>query len=51
VTATAVDNRPVVDGLPPGPRQPVAVQTILLGKYRHRYLPAMRRRYGDRAQA
>ena len=32
---------------PPGPRLPVAVQTILFGKYRHRYLPALRRRYGD----
>ena len=36
-----------VDGLPPGPRLPVGVQTLLFGKYRHRYLPAMHRRYGD----
>src|SRR6266545_4718967 len=39
--------RAPVHGLPPGPRLPVAVQTVLFGKYRHRYLPAMQRRYGD----
>jgi cytochrome P450 len=44
---TIVERPPVADGLPPGPRLPVAVQTVLFGKYRHRYLPAMRRRYGD----
>ncbi len=33
--------------LPPGPRLPVTVQTLLFGSYRHRYLPALRRRYGD----
>ena len=36
-----------IDGLPPGPRLPVAAQTLLFGKYRHRYIPAMQRRYGD----
>jgi cytochrome P450 len=33
--------------LPPGPRLPVALQTVLFGKYRHRLLPLLRRRYGD----
>jgi cytochrome P450 len=32
---------------PPGPRLPVSVQTLLFGKYRHRYLPMLQRRYGD----
>ncbi len=39
--------KPPIDTLPPGPRLPVAAQTVLFGKYRHRFLPAMRRRYGD----
>ena len=39
--------RAPVHGLPPGPHLPVGVQTVLFGKYRHRYRPAMRRRYGD----
>ena len=43
----AVENPPLIHSLPPGPRLPVAVQTVLFGKYRHRFLPAMRRRYGD----
>src|ERR687891_1358664 len=33
--------------LPPGPRLPMAVQTYLFGRYRHRWMPALRRRYGD----
>jgi len=33
--------------LPPGPPLPVAVQTPLLWLARQRFLPAMRRRYGD----
>ncbi|SDJ37754.1 Cytochrome P450 [Frankineae bacterium MT45] len=33
--------------LPPGPRLPVLVQSFLFGKYRHRYIPMLRRRYGD----
>lgn len=45
--ATAVDQGLLVDGLPPGPRFPVSVQTLLFGRYRHKFLPAMRRRYGD----
>jgi cytochrome P450 len=32
---------------PPGPRLPVPLQTLLFGKWRHRYLPALQRRYGD----
>src|SRR5882757_3760139 len=47
MTATDVETAAVVDGLPPGPGLPVGVQTLLFGKYRHRYLPAMQRRYGD----
>ena len=43
----AVENPPLTHSLPPGPRLPVAAQTLLFGKYRHRFLPAMRRRYGD----
>lgn len=41
--------RPEIDQLqePPGPRLPVTVQTLLFGKYRHRLLPALQRRYGD----
>jgi cytochrome P450 len=33
--------------LPPGPRLPMLVQTYAFGRYRHRWLPALRRRYGD----
>jgi cytochrome P450 len=44
---TVTDIKPVIDGLPPGPRLPVGAQTLLFGKYRDRFLPAMRRRYGD----
>jgi cytochrome P450 len=33
--------------LPPGPRLPMLVQTYVFGRYRHRWLPALRRRYGD----
>ena len=33
--------------LPPGPRLPVLVQTVLLWTRRHRYLPWAQRRYGD----
>ncbi len=32
---------------PPGPRWPVAIQSLLFGRYRHRWLPRLRRRYGD----
>ncbi|RBM22641.1 cytochrome P450 [Prauserella sp. PE36] len=32
---------------PPGPRLPLAVQTVLFGSYRHRWLPRLRRRHGD----
>lgn len=31
----------------PGPRLPVALQTLLFGRYRQRWLPRLRRRYGD----
>jgi cytochrome P450 family 135 len=37
----------LVDGLPPGPRLPVGVQTLLFGKSRHRFLSEMHRRYGE----
>jgi cytochrome P450 family 135 len=33
--------------LPAGPRLPMLVQTYAFGRYRHRWLPALRRRYGD----
>jgi cytochrome P450 len=36
--------------LPPGPRLPVIAQTVLFGSYRHRWLPVLRRRYGDVVQ-
>jgi cytochrome P450 len=42
-----IENPRLIRTLPPGPRLPVAAQTVLFGKYRHRFLPAMRRRYGD----
>lgn len=32
---------------PPGPRLPVAVQSLLFGRYRHRWLPRLQRRFGD----
>jgi cytochrome P450 family 135 len=40
---------PPVDrsGLPPGPRWPVLLQTAGLLRFRHRFHPYMRRRYGD----
>src|SRR3954452_19915656 len=37
----------VVDGLPPGPRLPVALQTWLLWGHEPRWIAACRRRYGD----
>jgi cytochrome P450 family 135 len=33
--------------LPPGSRLPMAAQTYLFGRHRHRWLPRLRRRYGD----
>ncbi|MDP3969856.1 MAG: cytochrome P450 [Nocardioides sp.] len=33
--------------LPPGPRWPALAQTIAFSPLRHRFLPAMHRRYGD----
>ncbi len=33
--------------LPPGPRWPVAVQTIALLRFRHRFVPWAHRKYGD----
>jgi len=48
MTATAPAPTEAADLLsPPGPRLPVSVQTLLFGKYRHRYLPMLQRRYGD----
>jgi cytochrome P450 len=34
-------------GLPPGPRWPALAQTVGLLRFRHRFVPAMHRRYGD----
>jgi len=36
-----------IAGLPPGPKWPVLVQSVGLLRFRHSFLPAMRRRYGD----
>ncbi|GAA5155156.1 cytochrome P450 [Amycolatopsis dongchuanensis] len=33
--------------LPPGPKLPALVQTVLFGNFRHRLLPHWHRRYGD----
>jgi len=44
-TATAVDVRGLAT--PPGPRLPVGLQSLLFARYRHRWLPQLRRRYGD----
>jgi cytochrome P450 len=43
------DRPPAVEttGLPPGPRWPVFVQSVALIRFRHRFVPAMWRRYGD----
>jgi cytochrome P450 family 135 len=43
------DKLPPVDttGLPPGPRWPVLLQTAGLLRFRHRFHPYLRRRYGD----
>jgi cytochrome P450 len=47
MAVTAPETLPVVDGLPPGPPWPIGIQTLLFGRYRHLYLPVLRRRYGD----
>ncbi len=43
------DQRGVVGdaALPPGPRWPTVLQSIALIRFRHRFVPAMHRRYGD----
>ena len=33
--------------LPPGPRWPALVQSVALLRFRHRFVPAMHRRYGE----
>lgn len=33
--------------LPPGPRMPALLQSVLLMRFRHQFIPAMHRRYGD----
>ena len=40
---------PAINGstLPPGPRWPAAIQSIALLPLRHRFVPWLRRRYGD----
>jgi cytochrome P450 len=35
------------EGLPPGPRLPRTLQTLLIWTQRERFIPAMHRRYGD----
>jgi cytochrome P450 len=35
------------EGLPPGPRLPRALQSVLVWTQRQRFIPAMHRRYGD----
>ncbi|HZN82147.1 MAG TPA: cytochrome P450 [Mycobacterium sp.] len=35
------------EGLPPGPRLPSALQSVLIWTQRQRFIPAMHRRYGD----
>ncbi len=45
-SATAPDVTATLEE-PPSPPLPVSVQTLLFGRYRHRFLPAMQRRYGD----
>src|SRR6476469_9835764 len=50
---TATAEAPTTLPLPPPPRLPaglpipVAVQSMLFARYRHRWLPYLRRRYGD----
>ena len=46
MTSTLDEVRPQLSP-PPGPRWPVGVQSLLFGRYRHRWLPRLRRRYGD----
>lgn len=38
---------PAVTTLPPGPKLPPVVQTLLFANFRHRLLPLLRARYGD----
>jgi cytochrome P450 len=44
---TAVADESTTTGLPPGPRLPVSLQTVLFGKHRARWVPRLRERYGD----
>ena len=44
--ATAPPDR-VSAAMPPGPRLPVAIQTVVFGRYRHKWLPVLGPRYGD----
>jgi hypothetical protein len=39
--------KPNRSDLPPGPRWPSIVQSAGLLRFRHRFVPAMHRRYGD----
>jgi cytochrome P450 len=39
--------RPSAKDLPPGPRWPSLLQSIALVRFRHQFVPAMHRRYGD----
>ncbi|HEX2904210.1 MAG TPA: cytochrome P450 [Jatrophihabitans sp.] len=40
-------NRAGALSYPPGPKLPVIAQSLLFGRYRHRWLPLLQRRYGD----
>jgi len=49
MTLAGGDSLPAVDleGLPPGPRWPAAVQTVALLRFRHWFHPWLHRKYGD----
>ncbi|TNC25410.1 cytochrome P450 [Amycolatopsis alkalitolerans] len=44
---TSTLSRVPTTSLPPGPKLPPLVQTLLFANFRHRLLPVLRRRYGD----
>jgi cytochrome P450 family 135 len=45
--STDASSRTTTAALPPGPRAPVAVQTLLFGNFRNQLMPILRHRYGD----
>ncbi|HVV10656.1 cytochrome P450 [Amycolatopsis sp.] len=46
-TADALPRTSTTAPLPPGPRLPPGLQTLLFGNFRHVLMPVLRRRYGD----